>query len=283
LLIFGAKFKKIRNIVVIVVLAIALIHIIHALTLDRIIQYKEISFFSQNLGLELCGYRIAFITDSHFISETQNWEVVNELNNRELNLVVLGGDFAWEVDVMKRTVEILSHIKSTDGIYGVEGNHDSFRHLFAAMESNGIEPLVNSGVHIREGLFLAGVEDLWNGNPDIRKAVENSKPEDFVLLVAHNPDVTMKQDTSMIDLTLSGHTHGGHITFFGIWAPYFTMSRGITAYGQRFRSGFALSKDDTPVFVSRGAGAYRIGVYLPRVFARPQVVIITLVHEKVEN
>ena len=282
MLIFSSKFKKIRNIIVVMVLAIALIHIIHALTLDRIIQYKEISFYSKNLAPELCGYRIAFITDSHFISEKQNWEVVNELNNRDLDLVVLGGDFAWEVDVMKRTVEILSHIEATDGIYGVEGNHDSYRHLFVAMEDNGITPLSNSGVHIREGLFLAGVEDLWNRNPNINKAIKNANSNDFVLLISHNPDVTMQQDTSLIDLTLSGHTHGGHISFFGIWAPYFTMSRGITAYGQRFRSGFALSKDDTPVFVSRGAGAYRLGVYLPRVFARPQVVIITLVHEKTE-
>ena len=282
MLIFGSKFKRIRNIIVIAVLAIALIHIVHALTLDRIIQYKEITFYSQNIAAELCGYRIAFITDSHFISERQNWEVVNELNNRELDLVVLGGDFAWEVDVMKRTVEILSNIEATDGIYGVEGNHDSFRHLFAAMEAHGIIPLSNSGVHIREGFFLAGVEDLWNRNPNINKAIANANSEDFVLLVSHNPDVTMKQDTSRIDLTLSGHTHGGHIAFFGIWAPYFTMSRGITAYGQRFRSGFSLSKDDTPVFVSRGAGAYRLGVYLPRVFARPQVIIITLAHEEAE-
>jgi predicted MPP superfamily phosphohydrolase len=163
--IFGSKFRKIRMIIVLMTVFIALAHIVHALTLDRIIQYKEISFHSANLASELCGYRIAFITDSHFISEKQTWEVVNELNKRNLDLVVLGGDFAWEVDVMQKTVEVLSNIEATDGIYGVEGNHDSYVHLFMAMEANGIVPLSNNGVHIRERLFLAGVEDLWNRSP----------------------------------------------------------------------------------------------------------------------
>ena len=265
------KFNKIITCIFTVVTVIVLIHIIHATTLDRIIVYREISFYSPNLDPSLDGYRIAFITDPHFISEERLWEVVNELNTREIDLLVLGGDFAPVRTIMERMIEILSYVETTDGIFGVEGNHDSRRLLFAAMESHGIIPLSNSGFHIREGLFLAGLEDLWNRNPDISKALEDSLDEDFVLLITHNPDVTMQQDTTGADLILAGHTHGGQITFFGIWAPYFTINNTLTAYGQRFRAGWAYSHDGTPVFVSRG-----IGEYLPRVFARPEVVIINL-------
>jgi len=82
------------------------------------------------------------------------------------------------------------------------------------MESNGITPLPNKGLHIRENFYLAGIEDFTRRNPNISYATENALEDDFVLVIAHNPDVSMKQDTSGIDLILSGHTHGGQITFF---------------------------------------------------------------------
>ncbi len=104
-------------------------------------------------------------------------------------------------------------------------------------------------------------------------ATTESKRDDFVLLLAHNPDITMRQDTSNVDLTLSGHTHGGHVTFFGLWAPALTWNTVITDYGQRFMSGWAESRDGTPVYVSRGTGTFE---RTPRVFARPQVILFTL-------
>ena len=268
------KLKKLTKIALATTTAIALIHIIHAFTLDRVVVYTEVSLTSPNLPPKLNGYRVAFLTDTHFMTEERMWEIVHELNQRELDLVTLGGDFAIFTPTMKRTIEVFSHIQATDGIFGVEGNHDVYSLIFEAMEANGITPLSNSGYHIREGFFLAGVEDLWNRNPNISIALEGSYPEDFVLLISHNPDVTMRQDTTRVDLTLSGHTHGGQVTFFGIWAPYFTLTSHLTAYGQRFRSGWALSYDETPVFVSRG-----VGEYLPRVFARPEVILVTLYSE----
>ena len=269
------KLKQITKVIFIIGLIIAVIHTIHALTLDRVIEYKEISFSSPRVSPELEGYRIAFVVDTHRMAEERLWDVVNELNQRSLDLLILGGDMSSITAEMQRAIAILSHITATDGIFGAEGNHDNHMNLFAAMEAHGITPLSNNGLPIRENLFLAGVEDLWNRNPDIEKAIEDSQPEDFVLLVSHNPDVTMQQDTTGVDLILSGHTHGGQITFFGIWAPYFTFGGGsITDYGQRFRSGWALSRDGTPVFVSQGTGEY-----LPRVFARPQVILLTLHHE----
>jgi predicted MPP superfamily phosphohydrolase len=82
----------------------------------------------------------------------------------------------------------------------------------------------------------------------------------------------MIQDTTSVDLILSGHTHGGHVTFLGIWAPELTLRKTITDYGQRFMSGWTESRDDTPVYVSNGTGH----VSVPRIFARPQVILLTL-------
>jgi hypothetical protein len=154
----------------------------------------------------------------------------------------------------------------------VDGNHDNYRRLFAAMEYYGMQPLPNTGVPIRDGFYLAGVEDYSKRRPDIGKAVAGALPGDFVLLLSHHPDVTMVQDTSAVDLVLCGHTHGGHITFFGLWAPALMPFNRITRYGQRFMGGWSESLDGVPVYVSRGAGSF---ARVPRVFARPEVVLVT--------
>lgn len=252
---------------------IALVHVISALTLDQRIEYKRITFSSAKVPMEMNGYLIAFITDTHAMTVQNLEEVVLELNRAQPDLLLLGGDFPSSAGAPERSMKVLSHIVATDGIYGVEGNHDNYLTLFAAMEQYSMQPLSNSGVRIREHFYLAGVEDLWKRNPNIAAAIENAQADDFVLLITHNPDLTMIQDTTSVDLILSGHTHGGQITFFGIWAPELSVRRTITGYGQRFMSGWARSRDGTPVYVSNGTGYL---ANIPRVFARPQVILMTL-------
>ena len=252
---------------------VLLIHIVSALTLDRRIEYKDVPFASAKVPAQMDGYTIAFISDTHAISAQELRAVVQKLNETSVDLLILGGDFPSHGDAPERTMDILSKAVATDGIYGVEGNHDEHIPLFAAMRRHSIHPLSNSGVRIRENFYLAGVEDLWNRKPDIRKAVEGAEPEDFVLLISHNPDLAMLQDTASVDLILSGHTHGGQITLFGLWAPALAPRRTITAYGQRFMSGWAESRDGVPVYVGNGLGTF---TYVPRIFARPQVILISL-------
>ncbi|MCL2108758.1 MAG: metallophosphoesterase [Oscillospiraceae bacterium] len=270
--------KKIKLIIRIIFYGFALIaaiHIIHMLTFDRIIQYKRLTFCSENVTDEIDGYKIAFITDTHFITPTKLTNIVEMLNAENLDLMLLGGDYSMSmannyVAEMSAQIEILSSVKTADGIFGVDGNHDYPRPLFEAMHDFGITPLPNTGMYISDTFFLAGVQDFHRG-ASVISAIKTSRNSDFVLLISHNPDLSMSQNTVGIDLILSGHTHGGQATFFGLWAPYFTFTKRVSAHGQRFRAGFSESADGVPVFVSRGTGEY-----VPRVFARPQVVIITL-------
>ena len=256
-----------------VIWAAVLIHGVSAVTLDRTIQYVELPYRSAAVAPGLNGYRAAFITDTHSIPAEELREVVGRVNTYAPDLLLLGGDFPSRGDAPARTMEILSWVETTDGIYGVEGNHDQYETLFAAMEQYGITPLSNAGVRVRQGLYVAGVEDLWNRSPDVAAATAGAGEGEFVLLLAHNPDITMQQDTTGADLILSGHTHGGQVTMFGLLAPALVWSRDISDYGRRFQSGWATSRDGTDVYVSNGTG-YLTSV--PRVFARPQVILITL-------
>jgi len=265
------KFKLAATIGLIIVF-IPAIHIAYSFTSGRIIRFAEIEFVSENLPPWLEGYRIAFMTDMHIIAHEDMRKIIEELNNRNLDLLLLGGDFSMGNDHYQGTLREISKTVTTDGIFGVEGNHDDYTRLFRAKKQYGIIPLDNSGIHIREGFYLAGVQDMWNRNPDINEAVAKSQSDDFVLLISHNPDVSMVQPTTGIDLILAGHTHNGQIAPFGF--PVYLLRNHITSYGTRFAHGFAYSAEGVPVFVSSGVGVY---YGIPRIFTRPEVVIFTVI------
>ncbi|MGB9594408.1 MAG: metallophosphoesterase, partial [Anaerolineae bacterium] len=90
---------------------------------------------------------------------------------------------------------------------------------------------------------------------------------DFVILLSHNPDYAERLITRDIDLMLSGHTHGGQVTLFGLWAAAVP-----SAYGQKYRGGFVRT-EHTLVYVTTGVGTITPPV---RFWARPEVVLITL-------
>lgn len=254
-------------------LYIRLVAVVNVLSMGHLMQYKETCWRSHKVPPQLDGYVIAFVTDTHDISARALERVRARTEARKADLLLLGGDFSMTDP--ETTLQILGKTQVSDGIWGVEGNHDDYMRLFAAMNANGIGPLSNNGAEIHPGLFLAGVEDLWARKPNVPLAVKNAKPEDLVVLLCHNPDVSMSQDTSRVDIMLCGHNHGGQVTLFGLWAPWLWPFRNITRYGHKFKSGWVKAPHDTDVFVSNGAGSSK---YKPRIFARPQIIFLTLRH-----
>lgn len=259
---------------IILLIVIAVIHLVEGLTRGRTISYKDIAITTNKMPANE-AYTVAFVTDVHNYPLDKLQKVVNKINERRPNLLLLGGDFAVDEEVMRKEIEVLSKVKTIDGIYGVEGNHDYTELLFEVMTANGIKTLQNEGKSINQWLYLAGTMDFWNQYQvaDISSAVAATQDNQFVLLLTHNADITMQQGTKGIDLTLSGHSHGGEVSLFGLWAP--AMPR-VSYYGQKFLAGMTTSKDETPVYISRG-----IGGWLPmRIFAQPEVTFITITGNK---
>ena len=114
-----------------IIALIPTIHIFHGLTLGRIIRYVEIDFHHQRWPADLDGYRIAFMTDFHVISHENMARVAAELNRRDIDLLLLGGDFSMWHDHYQGTIREIAEINTTDGIFGVEGNHDTYWRIFA--------------------------------------------------------------------------------------------------------------------------------------------------------
>jgi len=56
------KFSRFFRLMCFMILSVILVHIISMLTLDKMIEYNKISFYSENFPREISGYKIAFIS-----------------------------------------------------------------------------------------------------------------------------------------------------------------------------------------------------------------------------
>lgn len=263
-------FKYAWRTISIVVVIIVAIHVISALTLDRTLHYTEISFTSPKISPELDGYVIALVTDTHDIAPEKLERMVERINARNVDLLLLGGDYVWHDS--NDTMQILSKIETSDGVFGVDGNHDLLRDLTKIMPQYGFTLLPDIGQAVKPGFYLGGVT-FFGGDkhiPSIKDALAGANDGDFVPLLTHNPDIAEMQDSSKADLVLAGHTHGGQITFLGLWAPALKM---VTNYGNKFKSGWADTSHGSKVYTSRGVGTSGNST---RIFAWPQVIFVTL-------
>lgn len=242
------------------------------------IQYKTIDFQSADIPAPFEDFKIIFLTDIHHskVFPIERIEkLVNKVNTLEPDLILLGGDYAFDgEEYIEPCFEALANLRAKYGVYGVFGNHDHWDGIDTArqsMQNAGITSLENQSYWIGingSRIKLGGVGDSWEGEQNLEVTANDVSEEDFVILVSHNPDIAEKITDDRIDLVLSGHNHGGHISFFGLWAPIVP-----SGYGSKYLTGVK-KFEHTTVIISNGIG---VSTYPPiRLFARPQVYSIQL-------
>ncbi len=152
------------------------------------------------------------------------------------------------------------------GAYAVTGNHEYFAGLAGSLgflQDAGFTVLRGTSAKAG-GIVLAGVDDATVpgqvARADTREALASAGPQDFVVLLKHQPVVD--SDTPF-DLQLSGHVHGGQIF------PFVYLTR--LTYG--VRTGLTELEDGRRLYVNRGAGTWGPPV---RLFAPPEITLITI-------
>ena len=241
------------------------------------LRVREITFAHPDVPAAFHGVRIALVTDIHHgptFSRQRVRHTVDFTNRLAPDLIVLAGDYVYKgARFIAPCFEELARLQAPLGVYGVLGNHDHWmgaRESSEAMMAAGIGWLVNQAVWLeRDGarIRLGGVDDLWEGVQRPGATTAEALDGDLVILLSHHPDYAEELNDPRVDLMLSGHTHGGQVTFFGKWAPL-VPSR----FGQRYRSG-VVQVGSLTVVVSHGVGTINPPV---RFFARPEIVVITL-------
>ena len=246
------------------------------------------------------GFKIAQISDIHSGSFDNPEKVqygVDLINQQQADVVFFTGDLVNNrAEEVFPWIETFKKINSKFGVYSILGNHDygdytsweseaekkkNMEALFDAQKQMGWDLLLNESRFIEKDgqrLALVGVENWGSGFKqagDLEKALENVAPQDFKILLSHDPshwEAQVLPHPFDIHLTLSGHTHGMQ---FGIEIPGWIKWSPVKWRYKQWAGIYEHAKQR--LNVNRGFGylAYpgRVGIW-------PEVTVITLTKTK---
>ncbi|HMP66589.1 MAG TPA: metallophosphoesterase [Pyrinomonadaceae bacterium] len=173
------------------------------------------------LPKKLDGFRIIHLSDIHhspFTSLEHIERAVKVSNRLKPDMFVLTGDYvSHEPEYIRPVADVLGRLRAEFGTYACLGNHDHWtdvEQVTSSLRGAGIDVLVNEGTRFEArgaAFWLAGVDDHMVGRTDLPAALKGSYPDEMKLLLAHNPIIFRQCVKNSIDLTLSGHTHGGQV------------------------------------------------------------------------
>lgn len=254
---------------------------------DRL-NVRQVTIEFDDLPKAFDGYRIAQFTDVHLgsMKDELMLRAVTAIDDMRPDLIVFTGDIQnMGPDELPRFAQTLKRLKARDGVMSVLGNHDYSRYVNVSPEealrnermtrdfetSVGWQLLLNDNRIVRRGsdsIVIAGGEN--DGRPpfpakaDLKKAMRGIHAKSFVVMLQHDPSAWRRHILPLTNaqLTLSGHTHGGQISLFGLRPTELVGKEddGLYVEGKR------------KLFVSTGLGGF-----VPfRFYMNPEVVEITL-------
>jgi predicted MPP superfamily phosphohydrolase len=269
-------FKKISLAIIIIMIPF----IVYSLIEPYWIQTKVVVIESNQIPAEFDGKKIVFLSDIHcgswpLFDQERTENLVNQVNALHPDIILLGGDYVNDNSPnVNPCFKELSKLKAPLGVYGVLGNNDPWNESIPAMKNANITYIGNNGLWIENKgakIRIGGVGDMFTDIQNQDAATGDASKNDFAVLVSHSPDFFPLLNRSKVDVMLSGHTHGGQITLFGLWAPIIHSQ-----YGNKYRTGI-IRDNNTVLVVSNGIGTIKVPM---RFFARPQIIVIKLKRNK---
>ncbi len=203
------------------------------------------------------GFVIVQMSDVHVgptIGRPFIEKMVAAANRLEPDLVAITGDLVdGSVENLGKHTAPLQDLTSIHGSYFVTGNHEYYsgaEEWVAELRRLGISVLKNEAHRIErngESFLLAGVNDHRAGDygeaPDLKRALQERRPGEEVVLLAHQPRELTAAVAENVGLQLSGHTHGGQ---FWPWNWFVYLVQPVVAGLARFGR--------TQVYVNSGTG-----------------------------
>jgi len=258
----------------------------------RQLEVVRIEFASKDLPKAFDGYKIVQVSDIHVgtysgCREDLLQRAVDSINAQQADAVVFTGDLQnKEPEEILEHSEVLRKITAKDGVFSVLGNHDYTMYTnlddpvdIGRNQGNtegyqfemGWRLLKNSSRKVYRDsthIIIAGMENDGEGRfpqlGNISSTLYGVSRDDFVIMLEHDPTAWRRKilPHCHAQLTLSGHTHGGQISVFGLSMAQFQYSE----YKGMYRAG------DRALYVSRGLG----GVIPLRFGVTPEITVITL-------
>jgi predicted MPP superfamily phosphohydrolase len=284
------KFKRSTKSLFIIILS-GIVFILYSSLETRWIKITHITIKSSDIPQSFDGKRIVFVSDIHHgtsLSRERVKKLVVRINSMHPDIIVLGGDYiSMEEEYIKPVFTELGKLKSNYGVFGVLGNHDYYVNGNLSkkmMAINGIKECDNKSYWLkigRDSIKIGGVDDPDGSKQVLDSTIWDVQKKDFCILISHRPEYVKQISTDLVDLTLSGHTHGGQVTFFGLWAPVLpteneTSMLALTKVSQQYSYGLYQRSKTMQSYITSG-----IGTRFPhlRFFRRPEIAVLELKRE----
>ncbi len=219
--------------------------------------------------------RFAWVSDIH---DAEINPILDAIAASDAEAVLVSGDFITDATRYESGLAFLTEAAKMRPVFCSLGNHEMKfgKPLLPLIEKTGVILLDDSyttfrGIHIG-GLTSGFGWDGVQGNlketpiPNLPWLATFSELHGYKLLLSHHPEYYVPYIKALpIDLTLSGHAHGGQWRIFG---------QGIFAPGQGFFPKYTSGFHDGRFLISRGLGDSHH--FPPRIFNRPELIFITL-------
>ncbi|MBQ7761086.1 MAG: metallophosphoesterase [Clostridia bacterium] len=282
------KKKLIIEIVIALLVSLLAIFIIVTIRENNTLELNYIEVNNSTLPREFEGFKIAHVSDLHNRTWGENNErLINLLKSTNPDIIAITGDI---VDKSRTNIEIALEfaIEATKiaPCYYVSGNHESaipnYDELEKGLIDAGVTVLNNTKVEIKRAggkITIMGIcdptlvidekegYDEKSITNDLISKINYTK-EDYTILLSHRPENFDIYAEKEIDLTLSGHAHGGQVRLpliGGILAP----NQG---FFPKYDSGL-YQEGTSAMVVSRGIGNSSFPI---RVNNIPEVILIEL-------
>lgn len=245
---------------------------------------KAQDIYVKNLHPALNGFTIAQLSDVHaspFFTAWRSEAMVQTVQAAAPDLIVFTGDQA-DGTPPERTAALqpFTKLKAPYGVFFIAGNHEyitGFKPWVQWYQEEGFTLLVNAAVRVPVNdavITVAGLDDNQGDRagepgftgPDINLALKDAAPDDFRLLLAHQPRLARDYAAApyAVDLMLSGHTHAGQVP----------LLNALTALAnQGFLQGL-YQVADMQLIVSAGAGLWQ--GFAARLGTQSEIPLLTL-------
>ncbi|MBS4027665.1 MAG: metallophosphoesterase [Ignavibacteriales bacterium] len=236
----------------------------------------------KNLPPQFQNFTISLMSDIHssvFMPKSDMQKYVAAVNELKSDVIFVTGDFVnSQVEEVYPFAEAFVDLNAQYGVYGCLGNHDFFSNVEIVakeVEQCGIKLLRDETTRIQkngENIFLLGVDDFGKketAEQRFSKLVSKTEMDIPKILLCHRPYFFEQAKNNNIDLTLSGHTHGGQVVFAKFGQTAITPALVASPYI------WGLYKNENAqMYVSRGIGTVAIPI---RINCPPEITKITLV------
>ena len=258
-----------------------------------VVRHVDVNF--ADLPEEFDGFRVLQISDIH-TGTFNGWrrkilraEIDSVRAQKDIDLVCFTGDIEnmqpGEVEAM------MPELKRLPYMYSVLGNHDYAEYTDATpaekkrmtqkvveLENRLGRVLLNSNIPIRrklsngqwsrDSIWLAGSEDYSKipeqDHSNLKKTLSGIPMSAFVILLQHDPSAWEKDilPHSNVQLTLTGHTHGGQMQVLGLRPTMVALKEDLGLY----------DKNERCLYVNAGLG----GLVPFRLNMPGEITVITL-------